>query len=300
MLTQKGFTEDPRIFQLAMDALPEPLLVVNREFVITWMNQAARQMVTGGDRPQNTLLCYSCHHRKSHPCHVDGEICALKKISSSLSPLTTVHQHFSCTNELRDVEIISAPLLSSDGTFEGIVQSMRDITERKRLESKLQTWANTDGLTGLYNRRGFFAIAEKQLKAAKRLKTEILLLSADLDGLKAINDKYGHHAGDCALIEFSSVLKECFRESDVIARIGGDEFVVFQIEHIEKDTDMLATRLQDKLGLRSQASGQDRLSTSIGIAHADPGAISSIDELLAKADKLMYEKKQRKRTTRTR
>lgn len=293
-LIQNGFTKDSRIFQSAMDALPEPLLVINKEFVITWMNQAANELVTRGGRPPSTLLCYACQHRKAYPCHIDGEICALKIISESRLPLTIIHQHYSSSGEMRDVEIIAAPLLSNDGTFEGIVQAMRDVTERKRLEKKLHVLANTDELTGLYNRRGFFAVAEQQLKTAKRLKREILLLSADLDGLKEINDKFGHQEGDRALIEVATVLKESFRESDVIARIGGDEFVVFQIENIEKSPEILTARLQKKLGLRNDTRGRYLLSASVGIAHADPESISSIEELLAQADKLMYEKKKQK------
>ncbi len=87
-----------------------------------------------------------------------------------------------------------------------------------------------DDLTGIYNRRGFSALAQQELKKANRIKRGMLLLFADVDDLKKINDSLGHQEGDLALIETANLLKETFREPDIIARIGGDEFVVLAAE----------------------------------------------------------------------
>jgi diguanylate cyclase (GGDEF)-like protein len=293
-LMEEGFKKEYRIIQLAMDTLPEPIILINKEYVITWMNRVAKEILTRTDRPLSTLLCYSCQHEKAYPCHIDGETCPLKKVSESNLPLTIIHKHHLSNGEIRDFEIIAAPLLSKEGKFEGIVQAMRDITERKRMEEKLQVLATTDELTGLYNRRGFFAIAEQQLKTAKRLERGLLLLSADLDNLKEINDKFGHQEGDIVLIEVANVFKESFRESDVVARIGGDEFVVFQMENIKTSTEIMTARLQEKLDLLNEKMGKYLLSVSVGIAHSDPESTCSVYELLTQADKLMYEKKKQK------
>ena len=174
--------------------------------------------------------------------------------------------------------------------------SLRDITERVRLREALRMMAMVDELTGLYNRRGFLALTEQQLKLAKRTKRGALLLYSDVDNMKWINDTLGHHEGDRALIETAQVLKETFRESDVIARLGGDEFVVLALETSGAvSADAITTRLQRNLEA-SNARGDCRyeLSLSMGMTYYDPECPSSIGELLDQADRLMYEQKRNK------
>ena len=98
-------------------------------------------------------------------------------------------------------------------------------------EEALLALSLTDELTGLYNRRRFFVLTEQCLKVAVRTKKRSLLLFIDMDDLKWINDHYGHNEGDQALIDLANILKKTFRESDIIARIGGDEFVVLSRIH---------------------------------------------------------------------
>jgi diguanylate cyclase (GGDEF)-like protein/PAS domain S-box-containing protein len=178
-----------------------------------------------------------------------------------------------------------------------IVGALLDITDRKRTEEALRTLSLSDELTGLYNRRGFFTFAEQQLKIANRMKKKILLLFADLDDLKWINDNFGHNEGDFALIELANILKKTFRESDFIARIGGDEFVVLAAETEENNAEALTVRLLQ--GIRTynvKSSRGYNLSISIGISRYDPDYPCSVDELLAKADRLMYKQKKKNRT----
>jgi diguanylate cyclase (GGDEF)-like protein len=99
----------------------------------------------------------------------------------------------------------------------------------------------TDELTGLYNRRGFFVSAQQQLKLANRYNKGIFIFSADLDDLKIINDNFGHKTGDSALVETANILKKTFRESDIIARIGGDEFVILGMENPQINTEFILT-----------------------------------------------------------
>ncbi len=153
----------------------------------------------------------------------------------------------------------------------------------------------TDELTGLYNRRRFFVLTEQYLKTALRAKKRAMLLFIDVDNLKSINDQYGHHEGDQALIGLAGILKKTFRESDIIARIGGDEFVVFS-ECTEETSEVLITRLHENLkdynGNRSRGY---LLSVSVGTAQFDPEHPISIDELLSKADALMYVQKRQEK-----
>ena len=111
-----------------------------------------------------------------------------------------------------------------------LVRSIRYAVERKRAEEAIRALSLEDELTGLANRRGFFTLAEQQLKVARRTKTGLFLLFADVDGLKATNDRFGHAEGDRLIRDAAHILRATFRDSDIVARIGGDEFVVLMIQ----------------------------------------------------------------------
>ncbi|HEX3033860.1 MAG TPA: GGDEF domain-containing response regulator [Thermodesulfobacteriota bacterium] len=173
-----------------------------------------------------------------------------------------------------------------------LVRSIRYAIERHRAQMALRSPSLIDDLTNLYNRRGFLNLAEHQLKLARRTKRGLLLIFADLDDLKQINDTFGHKEGDFALIESANILKETFRSSDIIARIGGDEFVALALETSEANVEVIYTRLQSNLDVHNIGSNRPyTLSISIGIAYYNPESSHTIDELLTRADKLMYEQK---------
>ncbi len=166
-------------------------------------------------------------------------------------------------------------------------------TARKGAEETLRTMVLVDELTGLYNRRGFLTLSRQQLKMADMTKRGALLLFADFDHLKRINDALGHPEGDMALIEVANVLKETFRESDIIARIGGDEFAILAIGARHDTAEILTTHLQENLEARNARGGRRyKVSLCVGVARYDPEHPCSIDELLAQADKSMYEQKE--------
>jgi diguanylate cyclase (GGDEF)-like protein len=173
--------------------------------------------------------------------------------------------------------------------------TLDDITDRKRMEQQLHTMSLTDELTGVHNRRGFLTLSEQQLKIAERTKKDILLFFADLDKMKLVNDTLGHQEGDKALVEVATILNEVFRESDIIGRIGGDEFAVLAIDTTDETKEILINRLHNTLDDYNQTEGRNyQLSLSIGIAPYNPEKPSSLDELIAQADTLMYEEKRNK------
>jgi len=162
---------------------------------------------------------------------------------------------------------------------------------------RLQMLSITDELTGLYNRRGFFTIAEDCVMSAKRAEKKLMLLYADLDNMKEINDTLGHDEGDRMIKETAAILKSTYRTSDIIARIGGDEFVVFPVGTDEDHATNIADRLQENIEHFNAINNyRYKLRISIGIATYDPNSLQSIDELLAQADGLMYENKESRKT----
>ena len=173
--------------------------------------------------------------------------------------------------------------------------NIRDITQRKQLQEKLESMSLVDDLTGLYNRRGFFALSQQQLKMAERTKQTVLLFFADLDNMKQINDTVGHQEGDTALVDIAAVLKETFRKSDIIGRVGGDEFAVLAIDTTDETEAVLTNRLKGALGVCNRLrTGKHTLSLSTGVARSAPEDPSSLDELMTRADRLMYEQKRTK------
>ncbi len=187
------------------------------------------------------------------------------------------------------------PIFDDKGKVVKVAVYARNITERKQVEVELRSLSLLDELTGLYNRRGFMTLAEQGLKVASRKKIGMLMIFADLDRMKWINDTFGHREGDRALIEAAEVLKETFRESDIIGRIGGDEFAMLAIDTPELTTEILTTRLQSNLEIHNKRGVRSyELSLSIGITHYNPDTPCSLEELMAQADSLMYEEKRRK------
>lgn len=169
---------------------------------------------------------------------------------------------------------------------------INELRAAKDVEDTLYNLSITDELTGLHNRRGFFTLTEYLLKVAKREKQGIYLLYLDLDNMKEINDTFGHSEGDNVLIDIAHILKTNYRDSDVIARIGGDEFVVVPVGTTGDNVELITDRLQKQIDIHNEKSNRSyKLSVSKGIVYYDSEKPCSIDELLTEADKLMYEHK---------
>jgi len=175
----------------------------------------------------------------------------------------------------------------------------RDVTARKQAEEEILALSITDQLTGLHNRRGFITVADQQLKLSDRTKRGMLLFFADLDGMKSINDTLGHEEGDKALMEVAAILKETFRAVDIMARMGGDEFAILAIDSTEVNSEIFMARLQERLDTHNrQENRRYGLDISIGCACYDPENPCSLDELIVRADRLMYENKRIKKSCR--
>jgi len=175
-----------------------------------------------------------------------------------------------------------------------LVNAVRCAAKQYVLLAELGDLALEDELTGLYNRRGFMAIAERQLKVGRRSGTGMLLFFIDVDDLKQINDSYGHSEGDRALRRTAQALEMTFRDSDVIARIAGDEFAVLAIEAADHSEATIRTRLCGDLKSISADESRYSISLSMGVARFNRRDSRPIGELMAQADKAMYEEKRRR------
>jgi len=170
-----------------------------------------------------------------------------------------------------------------------LLHAVHYAAERHALHQELTELSLRDPLTGLYNRRGFMLLAEQSLRLAKRNGRESVLLLADVDHLKRINDAQGHLAGDRALCAVSKALLGAMRESDIIARLAGDEFIALAVEAHPPGIPALVGRLRKRLEVEGQVLEATRnLSVSIGMAPFDPQTAPTLEELIAVADADMY------------
>lgn len=163
----------------------------------------------------------------------------------------------------------------------------RDLSAREMLSLSL-----TDVLTGLNNRRGFFARAEPLFRLAQRQRRDSAVVYADIDGLKPVNDSLGHAMGDQMIRDAGTVLRASLRDADVLARMGGDEFVAYAMD--QGPPPALLSRLQRALDAFNQSRQRPyQLSLSVGMVPCDPAAEPTLNELIQQADLAMYEHKRR-------
>ncbi len=175
-------------------------------------------------------------------------------------------------------------------------RSMRFAIGRQKYLKQLKAFSVVDELTGLYNRRGFLILADQQIKMADRTEQSLLLVFADVDGLKAINDTLGHHRGDLALMETAHVLRESFRETDILGRLSGDEFVALLTCSLDVNEELLLKRFKKTMDEHNSYRERNfKLSVSIGIAPYSPHSSCSAADLLVKADSVMYKQKKKKK-----
>ncbi len=211
------------------------------------------------------------------------------------------------------VSTTKVPLRDRAGCVVGLFGISRDITERKRAEQQLAAQAEqlteqareleqlalVDDLTGLFNRRGLQLLGEQALHRARRDGASVVLVFLDLDGLKQINDTLGHSVGDEAIRALAGVIHEVTRESDVAARVGGDEFAMLLLDDGQTVSELVIDRvLRGAAAAREARSLPFDLSVSIGSCRIDPRTPGSVDELLARADRSMYDQKHSDRASR--
>jgi diguanylate cyclase (GGDEF)-like protein/PAS domain S-box-containing protein len=169
-----------------------------------------------------------------------------------------------------------------------IVGVSRDVTERKRLEEELRNLAVTDPLTGVYNRRHFLEELQREMSRNDRNACPFSLIMLDIDHFKEVNDRFGHEAGDRVLKELTEMIRKRIRTSDLLARWGGEEFMILMVNTNLPPAATLAEDLLQQLLARTFA-GIGRVTVSFGVAAHQTG--EGVDELLTRVDNLLYQAK---------
>ena len=213
---------------------------------------------------------------------------SLDEDNNELGNLLTQIQDFSESNHSGPADLFKFREL--------LLEAAHSVFMRWKVLHQLRTTALTDDLTSLYNRRGFLLLGMHYLRLALRNAQPLCLYFADVDRLKIINDCCGHVQGDALLVACGEILKMTFRESDIVARIGGDEFAVLVQGGTSESRDAVLARLQSSIdAMNRDVFASYRLSLSVGVARFDPLNPVTLGELLSIADReLMFSKRSRR------
>lgn len=191
------------------------------------------------------------------------------------------------------VEAGAQDVVCTDQLASGVLpRVMRYAIERQRLHSTLRQLSLCDELTGLYNRRGFMALCEHHLRLAPRTRG-LLVAAADVNGLRAINERFGRDEGDRAIVSAANVLRTTFRASDVIARLDGDDFAVLVLDAADETAEVVAPRLRARLTSHNARATERpyRLTITMGVARFEPHVVPGAEILLARAARALAEQK---------
>ena len=196
--------------------------------------------------------------------------------------------------EKRIAEITAKKILFNKNSF--FIVSLRDITEKKKLQEQLEFYATKDSLTGFYNRRYGFELIEQSIKVAKRKGENITLCFIDIDNLKHANDTYGHPQGDELILTVTNGIKSIVRDSDIVARLGGDEFLIAFLNANISIAKSVISRVEYKIyKIAKEKKFPFEVSISKGYAEFNPENEVSLDKLISIADIEMYEEKSKKK-----
>ncbi len=290
-----------RLFaESVVDAVKEPLLILSPDLKVVRANRSFYQ--TFKLKPEKTegAMLFELNNGQWNIPMLHRLFGEIQKNQTSFDNFEIQHD-FNVVGK-RSMLVNARPILSPNGKTQLILMAIEDVTDRKHVEEILRELSLTDDLTHLCNRRGFLTLAEDRLKLARRAKTGLWLFFADMDGLKHINDTFGHREGDRALVEVARVLRKSVRESDIVARLSGDEFILLIATAFTSDNceAVVVSRIEKSLNtLNLQGARNYNLSLSMGACHFGGSDPWSVDSMMVKADEKLYELKKNRKIVKT-
>ncbi len=277
---EKELKEKNILLNSVLESIQDGICVLNPDLTVRYANPKMKEWYQQVI-PLKGQKCFEGFYNETESCVKCPVIKSLesKKMEFSVKKLPAEH-------ELEYVEIYSYPIFDeNENKITGVVEFVRDITEQKKKEREIKYLLYRDSLTGLYNRR-FFEEEMSRLDSPKQLP--ISIITGDLNGLKIINDTYGHNKGDEMLIKTAGILKQVLRSEDILARHGGDEFIIL-LPQTEKQE---AQKIVERIKKESQKTAEDDVPVSIGMGAATKSLSSQdIREVVQKADDEMYKNK---------
>ena len=272
----------------ALGKAANPILIVDRSGAVMWCNNAYSELV---HIPADGLL-----RKKPHSLTPSKESA---RYLSEIWDIVMAGQIWK--GELLErsadgvtiyMDAVMTPLDDAHGRPALFMLFLHDVSQRKAEYDKVWTLANHDRLTGLANRGFFLSMLTHSLAVAERNKLLFAVLYIDLDGFKAANDTFGHAVGDQVLVRVGEIFKQTVRRSDVVARMGGDEFACILLDiKAPSDAGLVASKLLSALALMREVGGHDvHIGASIGVS-LYPANGTSESELVERADAAMYEAK---------
>jgi diguanylate cyclase (GGDEF)-like protein/PAS domain S-box-containing protein len=275
-------------YRALIESTSDMIGLVDRDGVFTYENSSALRVLGYGEKDlighhpsefvasdavADTLQLFkACLERPGLP--TTAELCLLHKDGTR-----------------HEFEVVATNFLHVPA-IHGVVLNLRDITERKEMVARLEMLSETDLLTEALNRRGFARMAAREFERARRRTERLAIIMLDLDHFKAINDRFGHAAGDLVLASVAGCCRAQIRESDLLGRLGGEEFAILLTDGHVDAAHMVMTRLRKAIAAAriSSIKGDVSVTASFGIATVDP-ASEELDSALARADTALYEAK---------
>ena len=245
-------------------------------------------------------LCHSNVLAITHPDDVPNSAAMLRAIGTGATGPFRFEKRYLTRQGQVVIALVSVGVVRDQGGRSlYCVSQVENITARRRAEESvaryaadLRNLALTDDLTGLHNRRGFRTVAQQICAAQARNHQPLMLVTIDVDYLKAINDTWGHEAGDRAIVVVATALTGAFRTSDVIARVGGDEFLCLLPNAGDDDVTQIRLRIASRIARQLEDLPQEfPLTVTVGVAVAQPRMDVDLDSLMREADRALYASK---------